>query len=118
MAPHIDFSKLISSALMAGDSPKDTALLRSMLGDAESYLRSFEWCTSIKDPFFGLGVGGVVAVFLFHIVTKHLQVDEWLWVIVGDLPPAYLVVDGSSDAVSALEGVVLPTNLDSQGLVF
>jgi hypothetical protein len=48
----------------------------------------------------------VVAVFLFRIVPKQEGVDEWLWVVVGDLPSAYLVTDDNPTPASALEAYV------------
>jgi hypothetical protein len=77
-----------------------------MLKEAETFLCSFAWCESIAESYFGLGIGGVVAVFLFRIKPKHKDVDEWLWAVVGDLPPAYLVTDDNPTPVSALESYI------------
>jgi hypothetical protein len=41
--------------------------LREMLDEAVRYVTSFGWCRLIVDSYFGLGVGGVVGVFLFRI---------------------------------------------------
>jgi hypothetical protein len=68
---------------MEGDDPEDTALLRLMFREAESYLQSFDWCESIAASYYGAGVGKVVAVFLFQIIPRRPDIDEWLWVIVG-----------------------------------
>ena len=89
-----------------GEGEEDTALLRSMAADAEKYLSSFHWCSSIKRRYFGAGIGKVVAVFLFQIVPGCAGADEWLWVVVGDLPPAYLVTDASQTPSQALEGYI------------
>jgi hypothetical protein len=51
-------------------------------------------------------VEGVMAVSLAHIEPASADVDEWLWVIIGDLPPAYLVVDNSPDPPCALESYI------------
>jgi hypothetical protein len=103
---NFDFKKTVPVNLMRGDSAEDTALLREMLKEAETFLHSFSWCRSITESRFGLGVGGVVAVFLFKIVPVHADVDDWLWVVVGDLPPAYLVTDDNPNPASALEAYV------------
>jgi len=55
---------------------------------------------------FGAGLGGVVAVFLARIDPVPTGVDEWLWVIVGDIPAAYLVLDDSSTPIEALKTYV------------
>lgn len=45
---------------------------------------------------------GVVAVFLFRIRAVG-PIDQWLWVITGDLPSAYLVTDRATSPVRTLE---------------
>lgn len=103
---NISFKKLVPVIQMQGDSEPETKLLQQMLKEAETYLLSFEWCKSIVESYFGLGIGEVVAVFLFRIVPAKKGVDEWLWVVVGDLPPAYLVIDSNSTPLQALKAYV------------
>jgi hypothetical protein len=89
-----------------GEGPDETLLLKSMALDAEKFLESFEWCKAIEEKYFGAGIGGVVAIFLFGIVPARSQVDEWLWVVVGDLPSAYLVTDDCKVPSEALQGYI------------
>jgi hypothetical protein len=96
-------TKVVITADMARDSVKDTALLKEMLTEASRYLASFPWCGEIEKTYFGLGVGGIVAVFLFRVAPSQPNVDEWLWVVVGDVPPAYLVTDGAPNPACALK---------------
>jgi hypothetical protein len=91
---------------MIGGDDEDTKLLRVMASGAENYLRSFPWCKSIREVYFGDGYGGVVAVFLFHIEPTRMDVDEWLWVISCDVSPAYLVTDSCKTPSQALEGYI------------
>ena len=97
---------MVPADQMRGDSDPDTRLLTQLLKEAKAYLSSFDWCGSIAEVYFALGIGGVVAVFLFRIVPKRKRVDEWLWVVVGDLPPAYLVTDENPTPASALEAYI------------
>jgi hypothetical protein len=89
-----------------GDDAEDTDLLRKMAERANEYLRSFRWCKEIRESYFGDGIGGIVAVFLFRIAPSEPDVDEWLWVVVGDVPPAYLVTDGCKSPSQAIEGYI------------
>ena len=98
----IDMTRVVPAEEMKGDSAKDTDLLKGMRGEAERYLTSFHWCERVSESYFGLGVGGIVAVFLFRIRPAQTGVDEWLWVIVGDLPSAYLVTDDAPNPACAL----------------
>lgn len=100
--PHIDWSKLQPTTQMRGEDNDETRELQRTLEEARSYLGTFTWCSRIEEEFFGFGVGGIVAVFLFRIQPVG-KVDPWLWVITGDLPSAYLVTDRAPSPVKALE---------------
>lgn len=102
MTRNMDFSNLVPIQRISGESEEDTRLLRKMAGDAERFLRSFEWCKDIERGWFGWGVGGIAAVFLFELSPSAPEVDTVLWVVVGDLPPAYLVVADSPAPLEAL----------------
>jgi hypothetical protein len=97
---------LVPAEEMRGDDLLDTHLLNGMLEEATDFLRGFAWSGTIRRRSLGLGVGGVVAVFLFEIEPAHPDVDARLWVVVGDLPPAYLVTDHAPTARDALTGYV------------
>jgi len=88
---------------MHGDDEEDTRLLNDMLNAARAYLESFKWCHEIEKIYFGFGIGGIVAIFLFEIKNMAYPRDTFLWVVVGDLPPAYLVTDEAPDTPTALQ---------------
>jgi hypothetical protein len=102
MNDDIDLSSVVPLSEMSGDSDADTELLNNMAEQAKAFIRAFDWCNSIKDSYFGYGIGGVIAVFFFRIVPATEGVDECLWSIVGDIPPAYLVTDESRTPSEAL----------------
>jgi hypothetical protein len=104
---NIDFNKVVPAGDLRGEDEKDTSMLRGMLSEARQFLISFHWCRSVKQAYFGFGIGGVVAVFLFGIEPAQAGVDEWLWVIVGDVPPAYLVTDDCPTPKAALDEYVI-----------
>jgi hypothetical protein len=89
-----------------GDDEEDTRLLTAMALEARNYISSFSWCRSIREAYFGDGYGGIIAVFFFRIEPDQPEVDEWLWVLVGDIPPAYLVVDDCKTPSEALDGYI------------
>ena len=63
-----------------------------MSQDAKQYISSFPWCETILSSYFGGGVGGIFAVFFFHIRPSRSDVAPWIWIVVGDIPSAYLPV--------------------------
>ena len=76
---------------------QDKELLKGMQREAEQYLSGFHWCKKIRSRYFGSGVGGVFAVFMFEIENMAQAEQDLLWVLVGDLPPAYLIVKGGPE---------------------
>lgn len=85
------------------DDDADTALLRAMARSARDYISSFDWCPAMGASYLASGVGGIVAIFLFEFTSKIQGTDDRLWVIVGDLPSAYLVVELEDSPREALE---------------
>jgi hypothetical protein len=102
----IDMSSVIPVLEIKGDSDEDTRLLKELALQAEAFIKSFQWCHGIKDSYYGFGVGGILAIFYFHIIPANETIDEYLWVIVGDLPPAYLVIDESRTPAEALKSYI------------
>ena len=97
---------LVPAEEMRGDDLRDTHLLNGMLEEATDFIRGFAWSGTIGRRWLGLGVGGVIAVFLFELEPTQPDVDDRLWVVVGDLPPAYLVTEDAPTARDALTGYV------------
>lgn len=98
----VDMATVVPVSKMAGEDKEEAELLKEQLGMAQNYLTSFKWCHGIKEAYFGDGIGKIVAVFLFRIDSPP-DVDEWLWVIAGDLPSCYLDVGILPTPASALE---------------
>lgn len=95
--------------------PADMSVLRPIplsgkLSDLESaaanFIRSFSWSGELLALYQGFQEPGIVGVFLVQLSPSAPEVDEWLWVVVGDFPPAYLVTDGSPTYVQAVEGYI------------
>lgn len=82
---------------------EELRLLRQMAREAEDYLQESAWCKTIREAYFGGGYGGIIAVFLFRIVPFKPTVDEWVWVVVGDVPRACLAIERTRTPSEALE---------------
>ena len=86
-----------------GDDEVDTEKLHEYAALAKNYIQSFSWCPPIKDILLAYGVEGIVSVFLVEFVRSIQGTDDKLWLVVGDLPSAYLVVEPNDDESQALE---------------
>ncbi|TAH04189.1 MAG: hypothetical protein EAZ15_01345 [Sphingobacteriales bacterium] len=60
--------------------------------EAKHYLENFDWCASVKNGWFDedFRVHDKLGVFLFEIEPLNDSIDDFIWVIVGDLPSVYL----------------------------
>ena len=103
---NVDFTKVVPSAEFVGEDDEETQLVREMVEDARRYVTSFRWCDALRADYVGIAIGRVVAVILAQIVPAEEGVDEWLWIVVGDLPPAYLVTDDAPNPACALDAYV------------
>ena len=84
------------------EDDEDAELYQRMIEEATEFMEGFRWCRKVESLSGGKAVPGVIAVFLARIVPTKKDVDADLWVIVGDVPPAYLVLDDSPDSNQAL----------------
>jgi hypothetical protein len=101
-----DISGLTPVQQLVGETPKESGDLRQMASDAEAFLKDFSWCGAVLDTYAGLTVPGVVGVFLHHIRPVAPEVDEWLWTVVGDIPPAYIVTDTAGTPDEVIEAYI------------
>lgn len=88
-SPRVDTTSLIPDSSLRGETERETQQLREYAQRARALLESFAWCTGIRQLLYGVGVGGVIAVFFADVLIKG-RTREWLWVVAGDLPAAYL----------------------------
>jgi hypothetical protein len=64
----------------------------NLYNEAREYLEDFDWCISTKKCWYDKdhGIYEKIGVFLFEIEPINETVDDFVWVIVGDLPTVYL----------------------------
>lgn len=106
----IDISKMTSAQNLKGDSDEDTNLLQQMSTQAGQFLTSQKWCDTVDRQYLAYGIGGIVGVFLCYISSPLKDVDSCLWVIVGDLPPAYIVTEDNPTGADALAAYIEEMN--------
>jgi len=94
-------SELVPATNIVGDDAQDTLLLNKMSEAAQRYIASFSWCDAVLGSYFGGGMGGILAVFFIHIRPSREDVDPWIWVITGDLPPAFIPIADCKSPASA-----------------
>ncbi|WP_246671736.1 MULTISPECIES: hypothetical protein [unclassified Mesorhizobium] len=73
---------------------------------ARIYLESHSWVSAIKGEYLGYRLDGIIYVFLFEFVPAESNVPPWTWVIVGDVPPAYISCHHAKTPYVALDGYI------------
>jgi hypothetical protein len=80
--------------------------VRELAAEAEEFVASQRWCKKVLSVRLAWAVAGVLGVFQVDLAPAQAGVDSTLWVVVGDVPPAYLVLDESPTWREALRGYV------------
>jgi hypothetical protein len=74
---------------------------------ATTFLKSQKWCRRILRGWLDRGWGIRIAVFYFYFEPTYKDVPHNTWVIVGDLPPAYIDAEDNPNGACAIDGYVL-----------
>lgn len=75
--------------------------------EAQQYLKSFSWCNEIEKGWLAKGWGYILCIFYFKIKpTPGSGADDFIWIIVGDIPPAYIDIQSVDSALEALKAYV------------
>jgi hypothetical protein len=85
------------------DDDESTLQLRELAAKARDYVSSFDWCLPIDAMYLADGVGRIIGLFLIEFSGKIGGTDERLWVVAGDIPSAYMIVEPPAAANDALE---------------
>lgn len=80
--------------------------LNEALDEAREYIKFYDWVSAIKTEFLGVGVDGILYLFLFEIITANADADSWIWVIVGDVPPAYITCEDAKSPYEAIDAYI------------
>ncbi len=73
---------------------------------AENYLLGFYWCQEIKNCFLYTNIGRVFSIYIFEIVNTASVEDDFLWIIVGDIPSMYLNVFVDDTTIKVIENYI------------
>ncbi|WP_178116287.1 hypothetical protein [Pseudomonas brassicae] len=102
----VDLAKVTRFEHFPTANEEEKSELAARLADATEELMFYNWCEDIEGVYVGLFYPGIVSVFLMSIDTRFDEVDRWVWVIVGDMPPAYITCDHAPNPACALDGYI------------
>lgn len=102
----IEFDKVAVLKTFLQTLEDDRHNFSSLLEDAKKEITFYDWCLGIEETYVGLYEAEILGVFLFRIKPSRQEVDEWVWVIVGDLPPIYITCEESPNPVCAVDSYI------------
>lgn len=62
----------------------------SLVQAMNTFLSQFHWAKVKGLPRVGESLPGIVGVFLVELQPSEKDIDQYIWVVVGDVPPAYI----------------------------
>ncbi|MDG9666950.1 hypothetical protein ONV78_04310 [Hahella sp. CR1] len=103
---YVDMSKVVETSAYLKTLSQDKDDFSELLRAAGDELAFYNWCEGILQSYIGMYTPGILGVFLFQIRPTRPEVDEWVWVITGDLPTAYITTEDAPNAACALDGYI------------
>lgn len=73
---------------------------------SKGYLERHRWCKSILDGWLALYWEGVLSICLFRIDPLNKEIDDYVWIVDGDIPPAYIDIESAENPKEVLESYV------------
>jgi len=103
----IDTSGMMDIGSLSDSGVDNISELLILANKAQLFLMSHDWCKSILEGKFDRGWCYIVAVFYFVIEPTYTNVPITHWIIVGDLPSAYIDTDDNPNGACAIDGYVM-----------
>ena len=101
-----DLDAVTPLARYQAEHPEDNADIVSLVREAKNFLSPFSWLSEVTEIYVGAVYPGVIGIFLFRVTPTRPGVDDWTWVIVGDVPPAYITCEDAIVPWEALDGYI------------
>lgn len=98
---NIDTSQFIPTDRIDTSDVEDKDEVIQLVEEAEGYLKSQKWCSSIKNGWYAVGWGYMLGVFYYEIIPNG-DADSSVWVVVGDLPTAYIDIESANDEIEVI----------------
>jgi hypothetical protein len=74
--------------------------------EAKRFVHSHRWVERVFDGFLAKGFDGILGIFYFEVLPKSKKLDSEIWVITGDLPPAYFPTDECPTPINVLDSYI------------
>lgn len=79
---------------------------KDLMASMDAFLSDFPWARRTGNAWVGLCIPAALGLFLVELDPPSDDIDRSIWVVVGDLPPAYISPVYASSPKAALEGYI------------
>ena len=79
--------------------------VRKLADEATRFVEGFRWCDGVTGCALAFAIAGAIGVFRIELRPAG-EADPIVWVLTGDLPPAYLAYEDGETWQDALRGYV------------
>jgi hypothetical protein len=76
------------------------------LSEAKRFIEFYDWVKFVKRTWVGAVFDGIIYIFLFEIERARPDIDKYIWVLVGDIPPTYIPCSDARNPYEALDGYI------------
>ncbi len=97
---------MISITLIRSDEVE----LKELAEEATAFLTRQPWCLNVKQGYIARFWPGILGIFYFDIESGQSGAENNVWIIVGDIPPAYIDPVSCPTGEDALAGYVGEVN--------
>ena len=74
-----------------------------LVSKMNGFLGAFSWAKQSGNVWVGLSIPGVIGLFLVELDAPSDDIDRYVWVAVGDIPPAYISSEYAASPKEALQ---------------
>lgn len=103
----IDISKMIEIKNIESSNLDNADELVVLSREALEFLESQSWCKRIDKGYLDRGWGYILGVFLFVIEPIDDDIPTHHWVIVGDIPPAYIDAENNPNGACVIDAYIM-----------
>ena len=80
-----------------------------LVSKMNAFLGTFSWAKQTGNMWVGLSIPQVIGLYLVELDAVSDDIDRYVWVTVGDIPPAYISSGYAASPRKALQGYLAET---------
>ena len=101
----IDTSEMISMETILEKYANDVENIK-LAKKASAYLYSHIWCNKIEKQWLVANWENLFAIFFFKITTNTKDTNEYVWLVVGDLPSICIDVESATNEQEVVKAYI------------